>query len=383
MKQYIPKIFFVLVVLVLVVAGARLSGKDQGAQAEESLRITFLAHDAHAEVGMSDSLLVPQGVVLVLSPESKKEEAPTGTIDLTVLKDIAPQLVPTPASATQKTVKEDQGPALPADANLLRGLLVSESAVGISAFHKKSDTPAPEIEAQIGLVADLETGETYFELNPNKPWPMASITKLITAVFALVHMDAKSRVTLSGDATALGDTTVAKPIQLGDIYEVWDMNSLMLLLSSNEAAESLAGAYGRESFISGMRDLVRGWGIDAITFVDPTGLSSGNLATAQALRKMAAMVAKEYPTILQTTRKPKVSIRELGAKRVVTVKNINLFAGQADFVGGKTGFTDEARGNLLSIFSYKKRSVAVVVMGSEDRFGETEKLWNWFKLTYN
>jgi len=71
------------------------------------------------------------------------------------------------------------------------------------------------------------------------------------------------------------------------------------------------------------------------------------------------------------------------SSRPVAFSNINHFAGQADFLGGKTGYTDDAGGNLLSLFSYQKRPVLVLVMGASDRFGETRRLLQWFKNSYN
>jgi D-alanyl-D-alanine carboxypeptidase len=66
------------------------------------------------------------------------------------------------------------------------------------------------------------------------------------------------------------------------------------------------------------------------------------------------------------------------------VKSINDFAGNADFIGGKTGYTDQADGNLLSIFEYGGRPIFIMVLGINDgvRFNATQQLYDWFKTNF-
>jgi D-alanyl-D-alanine carboxypeptidase len=79
------------------------------------------------------------------------------------------------------------------------------------------------------------------------------------------------------------------------------------------------------------------------------------------------------------TRNRTITVKELGSGNEWPASNTNNFSGRPDFLGGKTGYTDEANGNLVSLFSYGSRPILVVVLGSENRFLETEKLINWFK----
>ena len=74
----------------------------------------------------------------------------------------------------------------------------------------------------------------------------------------------------------------------------------------------------------------------------------------------------------------------LATNKKVVIKTINNFAGRSDFLGGKTGYTDVADGNLLSIFKYEGRPVIVIIMGTDyaSRFDNTETLYNWFKANY-
>jgi D-alanyl-D-alanine carboxypeptidase len=66
----------------------------------------------------------------------------------------------------------------------------------------------------------------------------------------------------------------------------------------------------------------------------------------------------------------------------MTFKNINVFAGQPDFLGGKTGFLEESRGNLLTLFKIQNRVFLFIVFGAEDRFEQTRILYSWTKALF-
>jgi len=156
----------------------------------------------------------------------------------------------------------------------------------------------------------------------------------------------------------------------------------MLTVSSNEAAEALAQYVGRTDFLARMNTRAKAWGMLDTYFTDPTGLSSANQSTAADLQKLAWHIYSGYPAIFQASRKPKASIYEIHSKKRQTLTNINQFAGEAWFVGGKTGYTDDASGNLLTVFTHSHRPVIAVVLGTDDRFGESERLIDWFTAQY-
>ena len=122
------------------------------------------------------------------------------------------------------------------------------------------------------------------------------------------------------------------------------------------------------------------WGMTNTHYDDPSGLSAGNESTPDDLLKLAQKIYTNYPQILQITRTPEVTLTEISTGKKIVVKSINDFAGRPDFIGGKTGYTDEADGNLLSIFNYENRPLLVIVMGTsdDDRFDNTLALYNWF-----
>ncbi len=254
---------------------------------------------------------------------------------------------------------------------------------GAGIFHRTGGDGSPEINAAAGLVADLQTGEIYFAKNLNHRWPIASISKLATAVLASDKLDLAMKITLTPQnfTTEGGDLTAE--LKAGETFSARDLLRAMLIFSSNEAAEALASAYGRDKFLSDMNSLARSWELKNTHFSDPTGLSAANQSTPLDLLLLAQRTYKDYPQLYAITRNKQMILTELNSGRQEVVNNINLFAGRPDFLGGKTGYTDEAGGNLLSIFAYDNRPVAVIVLGAEDRFGEAEKLINWFRQNYS
>lgn len=249
-------------------------------------------------------------------------------------------------------------------------------------FYPISSEDTPEIEAQAALVADLQTGEVYFDLNSGKRWPTASIAKLMTAAYAMRNMDMNSEITLAAHDFPPDAGDAFKGLRPGDVYRLKDLLRALLLSSSNEAAEAIANSYGRDDFIAGLTATAKEWGMTSTYFKDPTGLSVADQSTARDLRLMALKIYETYPGILKITQQKNAVITEINSGRRETLANINLFAGERWFLGGKTGFTNEAGGNLLTLVSHEGRPVAVVVLGTSDRFGETEKLVNWFRRNY-
>ncbi len=247
-------------------------------------------------------------------------------------------------------------------------------------FYYFTNDPPPVVNAEAALVTDLGSGETYFSFNSDKRWPLASLTKLMTAVVATENLDSKSRLTLS--AADFANAEENEFFKAGYVYSVNDVISTMLLLSKNEAAQALADNYGLDKFVSLMNEKSRELGMSSTHYEGPTGLSVVNQSTAEDIKKLAIFIERNEPKIFELTRRKVGLITELNSGRKTTIGNINIFAGQSDFLGGKTGYTDEASGNLVSVFSYERRPILIVVLGTANRFGETERIFEWFKNNF-
>ncbi len=243
-------------------------------------------------------------------------------------------------------------------------------------------TVAPNVGASEVLIDDLQSGLNFYSLNADKRWPMASVSKLMTAVIVTDNLDPNQRITVTAQMTAVDPSE--NILHVGDTYTVEDLLHIMLLPSNNVAATALADFYGYANFTAAMNAKAKAWGMASTYYDDPSGLSAANQSTPSDLLKLAQNIYTGYPSILAITREPQATLQNITTGQPITVKSINNFAGSANFLGGKTGYTDQADGNLLSIFSYDGRPVFVVVMGVDDgvRFDATQTLFNWFKQNF-
>ncbi|MEK7076610.1 MAG: serine hydrolase, partial [Patescibacteria group bacterium] len=241
---------------------------------------------------------------------------------------------------------------------------LSPVAARETAFYKTGGEPVPLLGANVFLLTDLETREVFASSHTKQQWPLASLTKLMTAALAIEKFNLNAEVPLSENHFPTGGAN-AQSLAPGR-YKVSELLKALLLISSNEAAEALAAEYGRAQFIAAMNDKANTWGLLSTHFDDPSGLSIANQGTANDLSMMIARIYEQYPEIFEITRVRFASAANLGSGEIRTLTNINLFAGRDDFRGGKTGFTSEANGNLVSIFSYGGRPVVAIVLGTGD-----------------
>jgi len=232
-------------------------------------------------------------------------------------------------------------------------------------------------QAAIVLAKVLNSDTEILSRNAVQRWPIASITKLMTAVIALENLNGEQPVTITEEVVA--EEGISGNFIAGEIFTVNDLIKAMLVVSSNDAAAALATTYGREQFLELMRRKAAALDMSQTTFADVTGLSPLNQSTAQDLVKLISYIYNHQPEIFVITHQPQVAIMELRSKIKRTLTNINNFAGRPNFLGGKTGFIDEAGGNLVSLWLPTGwfQPLLIIVMGADDRFGETQKIYDY------
>ncbi len=232
----------------------------------------------------------------------------------------------------------------------------------------------PVVNGSAALIKDLN-GKIIFKKNLNERWPMASLTKLMTVIIASENLNLNQKITLTdADIATEGESG---GLRAGEVYTVSDLIRTALVVSSNDAAVALANAYGYQDFINLMQSKAASIGMDKTSYFDPTGLSALNQSTLNDLSKLVSFIFKTYPELLKITTQPIIQITELQSGVFKQLASNNSFAGRLGFLGGKTGYTDEANGNLISLFSHNGRQILIIIFGTNDRFGETEKLLNW------
>ncbi len=242
-------------------------------------------------------------------------------------------------------------------------------------FYRVASDDPPEIGSESAVIFDVQSGEKYLDDASSKRWPVASLTKLMTAYLVYENMNLDATITLANADFADGDNPIFAP---GEIYKVRDLLKVMLVASRNTAANALANSFGRDKFIALMNDTAESWGMENTHYDDPSGLSVSNQSTPDDLLKLVRAITGQRPDIWKTTENAKISVKDLSSGKFRSFQSTNQFVSKKDFYGGKTGYIPEADGNLISIFLYGKRTLGIIVLGSADRFGDSEKLYNWF-----
>ena len=207
------------------------------------------------------------------------------------------------------------------------------------------------------------TDRVEYQRNSTEYRPIASITKLMTAMVALEYSkDLFRQLPLN--------TTVKSNLPRGT-YTRQELFNAMLVRSDNAAAETLAGDYpgGRKEFIWRMNQQAREWGINAV-FRDPTGLDSHNMATAGDIGTMAGYAAG-YWVIRDTSVKKTVAIERKFKKRLRTIQlnntNRPLLIEFDEIIASKTGFTNPAGYCVALVVEHQKQRRVIVVLGERNK----------------
>jgi D-alanyl-D-alanine carboxypeptidase (penicillin-binding protein 5/6) len=249
-----------------------------------------------------------------------------------------------------------------------------------TAFSQTGNALVPSFDRKAYLIADLSTGAMISGSNIASRWPTASLTKLMTATVILDTISTSTQITVTQEM--FNADPQEQTLVVGGTYNVEDLLHGMLMPSSNVAAETIADYIGRAKFMQEMNQRAQEWGMKDTYFDDPSGISAANQSTANDLMILAQHVYINYPQILAITDIHQIGIIERTSGKKVSVTSINDFAGTPNFIGGKTGHTDQAGGNLLSIFNYDGHPVIMIILDTVDRFGNTSKLLSWFKANF-
>lgn len=240
----------------------------------------------------------------------------------------------------------------------------------------------PELKAKAVLAKDLDYGFDFYQRKVYDRWALASLTKLMTAVIAYENVGLEKVAAIS--QSAADEEGIAGDFKVGERYTVRDLIKAALAVSSNDAAEAIAEFYGLNLFVGKMREKTKDLRMEQTDFSEPTGMSFENQGSADDLEKLISYIYAKLPQILEITRQQKVDLSEINSGISRALLNINNFsASRPDFFGGKTGFTDQAGGNLISIFNHQGHKILIIVLGTEDRYGQTDLLYNWIKEAFN
>lgn len=221
-----------------------------------------------------------------------------------------------------------------------------------------------EIDAPVYLSADILNNHIFSEAESKTQVPIASITKLMTALIATEYINLDQFATVPREALVFTSTPRLKE---GDQYTVYQLLFPLLMESSNEAAETIARHYGREIFIKNMNTKAKSIGMTNTTFADPSGASAENISTAEDLFMLTKYIYNNRNFIFDITSE-KINDKIYGFNGFLDLKNLNYFTKNEYFWGGKNGKTTAAQETNLSVLKVPvdgvHRPVVFIVLGS-------------------
>ena len=232
------------------------------------------------------------------------------------------------------------------------------------------------VNARAAIVMDARTGEVLFDKNSGTPMPIASLTKLMTAMVLIESKPEFSRrvMVTREDLAGSGRTQ----LRTGEVVTMRDLLHLALLSSDNAAMKSLVrnSDLSPEEFLARMNRKSQVMGLSNTRFVEFTGLSEQNVSTATEYAQILKTAGNE-PLIQHITTLPDYTFRTSRGEHHLVNTNRLCRYGIFDVRGGKTGFINEAGYCLATWVSTRTRDVISVVLGAPSsslRFTETRRL---------
>jgi D-alanyl-D-alanine endopeptidase (penicillin-binding protein 7) len=242
----------------------------------------------------------------------------------------------------------------------------------------------PALKSQAALVVDQDSGEILLGKNAESKLPIASLTKLMTAIVTLdADLDPNEPVTITkADVDRLRGSH--SRLQVGTTLSRDEMLHLALMASENRAASAVANSYpgGRDSCVLAMNLKAQLLGMTGTRFEDGTGLSGHNVSTAQDLAKLV-QAAHAYPKIRDFTTSTSYQVKV--GRRTMRFGNTNNLTRSSrwDIGLSKTGYIAEAGRCLVMQVTLAGRSIIIVLLdswGKYTRVGDATRIRNWLEF---
>jgi len=277
-------------------------------------------------------------------------------------------------SSKYKTVKYKTG------SRKIQHRLRVQKAVAVDRYD--GTTPLRLASAK-ALVINQLTGETLYAKNTNVPTPIASVTKLMTAMVMLdAHLPLDEVVSIGDEDVDYLKGTSSR-LSVGSVLTRGELLQLALMASENRAASALGRHYpgGKPAFVQAMNSKAQLLGMQSTRFVDSTGLDSNNVSTAEDLVKMVN-AAFHYPEIRQVSTLPSQEVTLYGRQTPLNFVNTNALVRGGNWVIGlsKTGFINEAGRCLVMQAEISGQPTIIVLLdsvGKMTRIGDANRIRKW------
>jgi D-alanyl-D-alanine carboxypeptidase (penicillin-binding protein 5/6) len=237
-----------------------------------------------------------------------------------------------------------------------------------------------QLSAKAVYVMDLATGTPLVDIGATQQLPIASLTKLTTALVLLENYTDTATITVPQIGPYTPDDALLH-LQPGQKFSFHDLLAAALIPSDNDAADTLAISNSStiQAFTGKMNRLTADWGVTGTHFVSASGLvDTDNYATARALAGIAGL-GLANPLFAKLTSTANLTITDQ-AGQAYSLQTTNKLMGRT--TGIKTGFTAAAGQCFVGLATVNGHQVITVVLGSPDRFGETSKLLDYLTANY-
>jgi D-alanyl-D-alanine endopeptidase (penicillin-binding protein 7) len=258
-------------------------------------------------------------------------------------------------------------------------LFISQPAVAVD--------PLPDrlaLKSSAALVLDEQTGQVLYGKNTASVLPIASITKLMTAMVVLdANLDPNELLQVTSDDVDVLKNTHSR-LRVGIMLSRDEMMRLALMASENRAASVLGRNYpgGLEGFVRAMNTKARSLGLQGTHYSDPTGLASSNVSTAEDLGRLVR-AAGQYERIRNYSTASGLEVMVAG--RPTAFRNTNGLVASRDWDIGlsKTGFINEAGRCLVMQAKLAGRGVVIVLLdswGKYTRIADAARIRKWLEV---
>ena len=246
-----------------------------------------------------------------------------------------------------------------------------------------TNVPLPEIQAKAAIAYDVNSSRYLYTKNIDEKLPIASLTKLLTAIAVIENLNFKDIVTVSRGAIKTDGEK--QDLYLNEKLTVEDLVKMMLIKSSNDAAYALAehAKANNLDLIQKMNSKAAELGMYNSFFKDPAGLNDEAYSNAGDVVKLVRYILT-YPKLMQIMSVGETTVRSLdNIEHHVKTTNL-LLAQMPNIIGGKTGYTEGALGCMLLVVevSPKGDKIISIILGSNERFTDTRTLVQWTQQAY-
>jgi len=303
------------------------------------------------------------------SKTTKNKSAPKASAKPVAKAPTKTAKAPRRSRAVRVTVTRSSAPVVPAMPSLA-------TALGL-----RNQRDQLNLKSTVVLVVNQDTKDVYYEKNPSVSLPIASISKLMTA---MVLLDAK----LPMDETVVinaEDAHIYRHSRLleGTVLTREDALHLALMSSENRAAYTLARNYpgGLPAFVAAMNRKAKELGMEHTHFEDPTGLTSENVASAEDLTRMLN-AAYQYKTIREFSTWPDLTMVIGNRPQKFLNTNRLVRSGDMDIGLQKTGFINAAGRCLVMQARVNNTPLLLVFLdsvGTQSRFADAVRVRDWYE----